>query len=73
MFLKQWLEINDLTVEEFADKGEFSRGAVAKWISGERFPRIPALKRIEEMTDGYVTVQDFFTQSKQIQSETRYP
>ena len=68
MILKQWLEINDLTVEEFADKGEFSRGAVSKWISGERFPRIPALKRIEEMTDGFVTVQDFFEQSKQIQS-----
>jgi transcriptional regulator with XRE-family HTH domain len=64
MYLKDWLNENDMTLEEFADKCEFSRGAVAKWISGERFPRIDALKKIEGITDGGVTVQDFFMQAK---------
>ena len=68
MNLKQFLEVHKMTIDEFADKGGFSRGAVAKWISGERFPRLPALAKIEKMTKGYVTVQDFFDQSKQIQS-----
>ena len=67
MILKKWLDENRLTQDQFADQGGFSKGAVAKWISGERFPRLEAMQRIEKLTDGSVTVQDFFNQAKQIQ------
>lgn len=66
MQLKEWLNQRDMTIEEFAIIGGFSYGAVAKWVTGERFPRVPALQRIEQITDGKVSVGDFFAQSKQI-------
>lgn len=64
MHLKKWLKSNRMTIAEFADQAGYSSGAVAKWVQGERFPRIRAIKKIEEITDGSVTVQDFFNQAQ---------
>ena len=67
MLLKEWLDKKGLTQDQFAVQCGFSKGAVAKWVSGERFPRLEAMQKIEKITDGSVTVQDFFNQAKQVQ------
>jgi len=45
--------------DDFADAIGFSRGGVLKWISGERYPRHKAIRKIMEVTDGAVTANDF--------------
>ena len=61
MKLKLFMKENDLTVEAFASISGFSRGAILKWISGDRFPRPLALKRIKELTNNLVTPNYFET------------
>ena len=70
MQLKEWLKQEKITLAQFADDIGFSRGAVMKWVSGERFPRMMALVKIERATKGKVTAIDFQKQIQQIRRET---
>ena len=61
MRLKEFIKQNNLTIDAFASMGGFSRGAVLKWVSGDRFPRPLTLKKIKAITQGAVTPNDFET------------
>lgn len=69
MDLKDWLTKNKMTLSRFATRVGSSRGAVMKWVSGERFPRTRMLMEIEEITNGEVTAIDFHKKAKQIRCE----
>ena len=62
MTLKDYMKEHNLKPDEFASLAGFSVGGVLKWMSGERFPRPGALKKIFEVTDGTVTPNDFWSQ-----------
>ena len=64
MTLNEWLSQNELRPEVFADSIRVSRGAVLKWMSGERFPRRGALAKIVRVTNGQVTANDFLIEKK---------
>jgi len=66
MQLKEWLVTNDITLSQFALRIGSSRGAVMKWVSGERFPRTRMLIEIERATNGEVTAIDFHEKAKQV-------
>ena len=55
---QDYLDENDLTLEEFAGKVESTQPSLWRYFKGER--RIPAdlALRIERETDGSVTVED---------------
>jgi len=59
MTLNEWLANNNTSPESFAASLRVSRGAVLKWLSGERFPRKGALAKILRVTNGQVTANDF--------------
>lgn len=67
MKLKEYLKTNEIRSEDFAKSLGVSRGGVLKWITGERFPRPKALAKIEKVTDGQVTANDFTAQQIQQQ------
>ena len=54
MTLKDWLEINNLTHEEFAVMCGCTRAAVTRWATGSRMPSPKWLKVIERKTRGQV-------------------
>jgi len=56
MTLKDWLELNNLTHEEFADMCGCTRTAVTRWVTGSRMPSPKWLKVIERKTQGQVTL-----------------
>lgn len=61
MELHAWLNANNISTEEFADRIGASPGGVRKWRYGERLPRPKAMKRIAAATQGAVTPNDFFS------------
>jgi len=65
MKLKDYLKSKSIKPEVFADQIGYSRGALLKWVSGERFPRPDAIMRIHEATKGKVTANDFASQQVQ--------
>jgi transcriptional regulator with XRE-family HTH domain len=65
MTLKQYLKKHGIRPEDFAAKIGYSRGAMLKWVSGERFPRPEAISRIADETNGKVTANDFASQQVQ--------
>lgn len=70
MILRAYLTAQKKRVDDFAAEIDVSRGAVLKWISGERYPRYDYLQRIYEATQGAVTANDFYDRkAKQIQQQ----
>lgn len=67
MLLREYLKENEISVDEFAAAIDCSRGAVLKWQSGERYPRVPQLLAISKETNGEVTANDFTAQQVQQQ------
>ena len=61
MRLSQYLEANDLTLMEFAEKIGVSHQAVARYATGERIPRRNVMERIACVTKGLVQPNDFFS------------
>lgn len=59
MRLSHWLEANHITVAEFTRRiGGVSHEAVRLWATGKRMPDTRNCIRIEELTDGAVTIHD---------------
>jgi transcriptional regulator with XRE-family HTH domain len=70
MILRTYLTAQKKRVDDFAKEIDASRGAVLKWISGERYPRYDYLQRIYEATQGAVTANDFYERkAKQVQQQ----
>lgn len=65
MILRAYLTESKTRVDDFAAEIDASRGAVLKWISGERYPRYDYLQRIYEATNGAVTANDFYERKAQ--------
>lgn len=61
MTLKDYLIAEKQSFAEFGAKFDprVSEHTVKKWARHERFPRIEALRKIAEITDGKVTSNDF--------------
>jgi transcriptional regulator with XRE-family HTH domain len=62
MTLKEYLKKEKLSVKKFSKKYNFSSGTLSKWIYGERFPRPDSLIKINRITKGEVTPNDFTQQ-----------
>lgn len=58
--LKEYLEKNDLAVQDFARLVKVSDKAVYKWMSGERLPSDRNMHSIMKVTDGKITPNDFY-------------
>lgn len=65
MTLDAFMRATGISAEEFAAKVQASPGAVRKWRSGERIPRVVHLRKIREATDGAVTAEDFYCQASE--------
>jgi transcriptional regulator with XRE-family HTH domain len=60
MQLKTYLSENSVSLSEFARLVGASEGGIRKWLTGERVPRPEAVRKIQEVTGGAVTANDFF-------------
>ena len=56
MTLVDWLELKNLTHEEFGRMCGCSRAAVTRWLTGSRMPSPKWWKVIERVTKGQVTL-----------------
>jgi transcriptional regulator with XRE-family HTH domain len=61
MKLRAYLERKSLSQSDFAVLLDVRREAVARWLSGERHPRLNMARRIEEITKGWVKVADLYS------------
>jgi len=59
MQLKDYLELEQETAEQFAARVEVTKFAVRKWVRGERIPRPSTIVRIKKATKGAVTAEDW--------------
>ena len=60
MQLQSYMKENGLDDDAMAAAiGDCSASAVRKWKYGERIPRPPQARRIAEITNGRVTMNDF--------------
>ena len=59
MTLSDYLSFSGKTQARFAEEVEASTGAVKKWVYGERFPRRQHLHKIQSVTKGNVSPNDF--------------
>lgn len=60
MKLQKFLQINEITQEEFASKVGVSRPWITYIVNEVRNPSIGLSMRIEEATNGQVTIKDLF-------------
>lgn len=61
MKLADWMNIHNLTPRSLKYVlGVNSRSTVTRWLSGERQPTPPMMKQIEALTNGAVTLKDFY-------------
>jgi transcriptional regulator with XRE-family HTH domain len=61
MKLKAWLNKEGLSKTEFAKKVGITRHALYLYLKGKRQPRLDIALRIEEATNGEVTVKDLIS------------
>lgn len=58
MNLDEFRKKNDLTYRSLATQLGYNYSLVYKWCTGERTPSLKAAKKIQEKTNGKVTVLD---------------
>ncbi|MAR57099.1 MAG: hypothetical protein CMM93_07950 [Rickettsiales bacterium] len=58
--LDEFIKRLGLTVKEFADEHGFTRGMVYDWIAGRRRPSGPNMDYLYEISDGFLTANDFY-------------
>jgi AcrR family transcriptional regulator len=59
MQLKSWLTATDTSIKAFARKVKVERAMIYRYFSGT-IPRARTIRRIELITEGAVTAQDFY-------------
>lgn len=57
--LKSYLDKNQLTYEAFAESIGVSVSTAWRYANGERHPRPAHMRKIAEVTKGWVTANDF--------------
>lgn len=58
--LRQYLKENNITQKEFAKLLDVDVISLWRYLQGTRIPRPKTLKKICELTNGYVTANDFY-------------
>tara|TARA_R110001599_G_scaffold312369_1_gene519941 strand:- start:320 stop:544 length:225 start_codon:yes stop_codon:yes gene_type:complete len=67
MYLSKWIVLTKTTKKNLAEKlGNITATSVTRWTKSTRFPKPYELMRIEEITEGLVTANDFVKQFKEI-------
>jgi hypothetical protein len=64
MQLRDWLTATDHSIKAFARKVKVERAMIYRYFSGT-IPRAQTIRRIEVITDGAVTAQDFYASAVQ--------
>ena len=59
MRLSRWFEMSPITKLAFAEKVGVHRSQVYRWISGETRPDYEVARRIQDLTDGAVRLDDW--------------
>ena len=59
MLLRSWITKRGLSMSEFADRIGVTHAAVSRYLSGCRRPEWGILERIQKVTQGKVTPNDF--------------
>lgn len=59
MRLKDYLEKHSLPTRHIAKKMGVTVSAARKWVQGTRIPRLPAIKKINRLTQGEVSFDDW--------------
>jgi|TARA_A100000172_G_C3041186_1_gene110539 DNA-binding transcriptional regulator YdaS (Cro superfamily) len=66
MYLSKWIGLTKTTKKSVAEKlGNITPTSVTRWTKSKRFPKPQELMRIEEITEGLVTANDFVKQWKE--------
>lgn len=58
--LKQYLKEKNITQREFSEIIGVNSMTLWHYLHGSRVPRLKIMKKIIELTNGYVTANDFF-------------
>ena len=64
MLLKDWLTSTDTSIKAFARKVKVERAMIYRYFAGT-IPRARTIRRIELITEGAVTAQDFYVSAVQ--------
>jgi hypothetical protein len=59
MKLRDWLKASNVSIKSFAEEVKVERAMVYRYFTGA-MPRARTIRRIELLTDGAVTAQDFY-------------
>jgi transcriptional regulator with XRE-family HTH domain len=62
--LTKFRHTEDLTMLQTAELLGVSEGIISYWESGRRTPRLYHIRKIEKLTDGVVTADDWEPQSE---------
>ncbi len=66
MYLSKWINLTNTSKKGLAEKlGNITATSVTRWTKSKRFPKPQELMRIEEITEGLVTANDFVKQWKE--------
>jgi hypothetical protein len=68
MQLKSWLAGTDMSIQVFARKVKIQRAMIYRYFSGT-LPRAKTIRRIEILTEGAVTAQDFYASALERMNE----
>jgi len=60
MYLRDWLTATDTSIKAFARQVKVERAMIYRYFMGT-IPRAQTIRRIEVITDGAVTAQDFYS------------
>jgi transcriptional regulator with XRE-family HTH domain len=61
MILTEYLERHKLSQNDFGRRIGAATGTVSRWVTGARRPSLRWLIAIEAGTQGWVTMEDFYT------------
>lgn len=60
MKLKRYLDTKGIKIKHFAMILEVDPSHLSRWITGKVMPRVETIKKIEQLTEGNVTVIDWY-------------
>lgn len=73
MKLAAYLAREQLSAAEFARQLGVKRGAVTRWLHGDRMPRLAQLRAIKAITHGAVMAGDFYDHAVKSPPSARRP
>lgn len=71
MRLGRYLDVHDLTATQFADWVGVDRSTMHRWLTSQRYPEPKYLERVQSITNGQVTPNDFLDQWRECHPESK--